>query len=296
LFATGCGQENKANKGEPRGRVDAPQQPEHTKPPPEPTHLERGNDYAAKKEYDKAIAEYSKAITECSKARDRVGMPALTGNNDGYNQRQMQKYNARIEEANLKLNDAKIRRADAYRRRGEDYAAKKDYAHAIEDFGAAVRDDPKNADAYKTLASDAYRRRGEDNAAKKDYDHAIEDFSAAIGEDPKNADAYKAIAWLRATCPKGDLRNGDKAIEYARKACQLSGWEDPKRLGTIAPGWKDAGKLETLAAAYAEEGDFKQAVKWQKKAVELGYDAKEQTEKSKVRLKLYEEGKPYRDE
>jgi hypothetical protein len=58
----------------------------------------------------------------------------------------------------------------------------------------------------------------------------------------------------------------------------------------------DPDNLGTLAAAKAEAGNFKEAVKWQKKAIELGYDDKEETEKARQRLKLYEEGKPYKND
>ena len=53
----------------------------------------------------------------------------------------------------------------------------------------------------------------------------------------------------------------------------------------------------TLAAPYAECGDFQEAVQWQKKAIELYSNGdKEDLEKAQERLKLYEAGKPYREE
>jgi tetratricopeptide (TPR) repeat protein len=203
LSTIGCGQETPSTKGVSfgTGLQKAPPEPGHATPP-EPTHLERGNNYAAKKDYDRAIAEYSKAIADVPRPSTR-GL--LTQN--GWTEGGESEYQVRCEKAKLETDKIKGRRADTY------------------------------------------RRRGEDNAAKKDYDHAIEDFSAAIADDPKNAEAYRALRWLRATCPKDAFRDGEKAVEYAKKACQLSGWEDPRSLGTLATGWKDAEKLETLAAA-----------------------------------------------
>jgi TPR repeat protein len=90
------------------------------------------------------------------------------------------------------------------------------------------------------------------------------------------------LAWILATCPKDDLRDGKKALEYAMKACELN-------------EWKIAFDLSTLAATHAECGDFKAAVKWQKKAIELGFEDQEDAEKARKELKLYEEGKPFRD-
>ena len=58
--------------------------------------------------------------------------------------------------------------------------------------------------------------------------------------------------------------------------------------------WKDSTGLATLAAAYAESGDFKQAVEQQKKAIELASEENRAAYLS--RLKLYKQGKPYRDE
>lgn len=89
------------------------------------------------------------------------------------------------------------------------------------------------------------------------------------------------------------MRDSKKALEYAQKACELT-------------SYKYANDLESLAAAYAELGNFEKAVKWQKKALELApaYSkksvepdySKESLEKARLRLKLFQAGKPYRNE
>jgi len=86
-----------------------------------------------------------------------------------------------------------------------------------------------------------------------------------------------------ATCTKDSVRDGKKAVEYGTKACELSKW----KIATI---------VGTLAGCYAECGDFKEAIKWEKKALEVGYATKQETIDAEKRLKLYEEGKPFREE
>ena len=93
--------------------------------------------------------------------------------------------------------------------------------------------------------------------------------------------ACSSVAWLLATSWDDSIRDGKKAIELATKACELTEWKNPDF-------------LDTLAAAYAEAGQFDDAVKWQKKALEHpeAFDAAE-FEQAKQRLKLYEARQPY---
>ena len=51
-----------------------------------------------------------------------------------------------------------------------------------------------------------------------------------------------------------------------------------------------------MAAAYAEDGDFEDAVKWEKKPIEAGFSNERAQKRAEERLKLYESGKPYREE
>ena len=88
------------------------------------------------------------------------------------------------------------------------------------------------------------------------YQQAIGQFDRAITLMPGEAGSYNNLAWLRATCPDAKFRNGEQAIKLARKACELT-------------GWNDFSTLDTLATAYAATGNWKEAVKWQEKAIEF---------------------------
>jgi serine/threonine-protein kinase len=98
-----------------------------------------------------------------------------------------------------------------------------------------------------------------------------------LGEEhPETLESMNNLAWLKATCPAPQVRNGIEALKYATKVCELT-------------DWKDAIYLDTLAASYAEAGDFDSAVKWQRKAIELLPESRAGYES---RLKRYQAGKP----
>ncbi len=141
---------------------------------------------------------------------------------------------------------------------------------------------PDDGDANATEAEKLIER-ARALVDKKEYDKAIADFEEAIHLAPDDSEGYNALAWLLATCPQDGVRDGKKAVELATKACELTKYED-------------ADPLSTLAAAEAECGHFETAVKWQKKALEVGFDDDDDTKEAREQLKLYQAGKPYRDE
>jgi TPR repeat protein len=92
--------------------------------------------------------------------------------------------------------------------------------------------------------------------------------------------ALQAAAWLLATSPKSELRDGRSAVEFARKAATATKRKNPKT-------------LDTLAAAYAEAAQFGKAISAENEAIAL---AQEDDEKKdyQSRLKLYQAKAPYR--
>src|SRR6266852_1678200 len=165
--------------------------------------------------------------------------------------------------------------AQTYYYRGVVYKALKGTKKAITDSSEAIRLDPK--------WTDAYFNRGNVYKSQKEYDKAAGDYREVIRLDPDDADGYSNLAWLLATCPDAKVRDGKKAVEYATKACELT-------------SWKGAYFLATLAGAQAEAGNFEEAVKWQKRALESAHYQKEEGDQARQRLQLFEDRKPYRDE
>jgi Zn-dependent protease len=116
---------------------------------------------------------------------------------------------------------------------------------------------------------------GKWHAARSDYQQLIE-------MNGNSASAHNGLAWLLATCPADDLRDGREAVAHATLACNLSRWINPSAIGT-------------LAAACAEAGDFAQAVRWQTRAnANPAYRKAYGDEATQARLRLYEQGVPFR--
>jgi tetratricopeptide (TPR) repeat protein len=123
---------------------------------------------------------------------------------------------------------------------------------------------------------------GNTHLANKEYDKAIADYTQAIKQDPNDARPQERLAWVLATAAKDELRDGNKSVEYAKKACELTDWKKP-------------GYLATLSAAFAESGDFQEAIKWQMKALEAPELEKYKDKEYRKRLKMFQEGVPYRE-
>ena len=93
------------------------------------------------------------------------------------------------------------------------------------------------------------------------------------------------LAWLRATCPRDELRDGPEALKLAEKVCRALQYRSPLA-------------LDTLAAAYAEVGHFDDAVHAASEAVRLahGLGYVEFARQIDIHLENYKAGRPTRIE
>ncbi|MEO0532036.1 MAG: tetratricopeptide repeat protein [Planctomycetota bacterium] len=131
----------------------------------------------------------------------------------------------------------------------------------------------------------ALRLRGDMLLYKGDHEAAVEDFEAVLELNPLDAGVLNNYAWTLATSPFDDVRDGEKAVELATKACEVTEYGAPHI-------------LSTLAAAHAEAGDYDAAIKRSEEAVakaeELGtldgYDGQLEAE-----LNCYRSGEPWRE-
>jgi tetratricopeptide (TPR) repeat protein len=158
--------------------------------------------------------------------------------------------------------------------RGLIYMGAKKLDEAIADFTTAID---------LTENETAFLNRGLAYSRKKEYAKAAADYAAAIERNPDSAVGHNQLAWLLSTAPDEKSRDGKRAIDAAKKACELT-------------GHKNGGYLDTLAAAYAETGDFDKAVEWQEKAVQAGDIPIRDLGAARKRLELYKQKKPYREE
>jgi protein O-mannosyl-transferase len=135
---------------------------------------------------------------------------------------------------------------------------------------------PSDADCQTTLAI-ALEEKG--NPAE-----AIQHYQKALELAPKSISTLTNLAWLLATSQDASLRNGPKAVELAEQADRLVGGTN-----TLV--------LRTLAAAYAENGDFANAIRMARSAMQLARMRGEDSIMADLdqQIALYQLGMPYRE-
>jgi tetratricopeptide (TPR) repeat protein len=112
---------------------------------------------------------------------------------------------------------------------------------------------------------------------------AVAHYRAALLRRPDWPEALNNLAWLLATAPQPELRDGSEAVRLAERACALS-----HRRRAVFVG--------TLAAAYAEAGQFAAAAQTAQEAITLAQTAGEDelAKRNQALRQLYLDRRPFR--
>jgi Flp pilus assembly protein TadD len=162
--------------------------------------------------------------------------------------------------------------------RGIAWTGLSQHSKAISDFAHAMRFDPYSVEAHYERAI-ARVNVGDMHGAKRDLEFCFTFFPDQI--KPVAPLILNNMAWALATSPQEDLRDGERAVAWATRACELS-------------EWKQSFYIDTLAAAYAEVGEYACAIAAVNRAMELPDFESECGESARVMLELFRAGKPFR--
>jgi tetratricopeptide (TPR) repeat protein len=228
-------------------------------------HILLGLLLAREKKYDKAEAEYEAAL--------KINPRSATAHNDLARVLQTE---GRLDEsvrhylAALQF-DSSL--AQAHNNLGVLYLQKGQLADAVTQLREALRLNPGNVETEYNLAlalnqqaqwreaSELLRRvvAAQPNNANAQYQfglalahqaetrEAMVHYAHALLLTPDFPEALNELAWIAATDPHPERRNGAQAVAMAGRACELTGRQQP-------------AMLLTLAAAYAETGQFSDAM------------------------------------
>jgi tetratricopeptide (TPR) repeat protein len=226
----------------------------------------RGQTRLKKREYDKAVRDFTEVTILTPDDPGAYDNRGLAWYQKGQYDRAIEDYTEAI-----RLNP---RFALAFNHRGLARVRKREYQLAIGDYDEAVRLEP--GDATHLFF------RGQARRLNKEFEAALRDYDEAIRLNPKYDAPVGQKAYILAACRDDRLRDGEKAVELATKACEMS-------------GWKNGFRLDALAAAYAEVGDFAQALKWAREAEKDPAFKESEGRNVGARIRLYQQGRPYRE-
>jgi len=125
-------------------------------------------------------------------------------------------------------------------------------AEALVHLKAALAMDPADSGAQQNMGVYLTTHKQTLTTHKQTAEGLVH-FEEALRLEPNSISFKNQIAWIYATCSDPKSRNGPRALQLARQACEATSYAEPHC-------------LRTLAMAYAETGDFSNAAHWLEKA------------------------------
>jgi protein O-mannosyl-transferase len=133
-------------------------------------------------------------------------------------------------------------------------------------------------------APDVHMQLGKVYTGQGKAREAVAEYKEALRLNANYPEALNNYAWLLATHSDAEIRNGHLAVDLGERACELTKYEVPQIVGT-------------LAAAYAEAGRFDDAIKTGERARDLAAAQQQEglAKKNSELIALYKAGKAYRE-
>jgi len=159
---------------------------------------------------------------------------------------------------------------------GRALAASGDVTVAVDAFSRAIDLKPASAN-YRANLGFAFEQLGREL-------EAIVQYRESLRLNAKNLPVINALAKLLSTSSDDTVRDGNQAVYWAERLCDLIGQQHPEG-------------LDTLASAYAEAGRFPEAVDTARRAINSAKKMKMEDLANGIRerLALYQAGQAYRN-
>ena len=146
------------------------------------------------------------------------------------------------------------------------------YSRATSHFEYILTISPRDPKTLHMLAV-AVNREG-------NIDRAITLYNQVLEVAPEDLATLNNLAWILATAPKAEQRDGARAVQLALKLCKATEYKIPV-------------SIDTLAAAYAQSGQFELAVKWAARALEMSDPADPKRQMRSELRTLYSQKRAY---
>ena len=169
-------------------------------------YVQRGVQWAAKGDYDRAIADHAAALKLDAKARHANYYRGAAHSNKGEFERAIADFDAAIQ---LKADDPVL-----YHARGIELAVKGDYPRAIVDFNKVLQLDPK--------AAGVHFARGRTLFYMAEFTRAVNDLEVAFDARPN---VYTSL-WLFLARQRGGTPGADDLLERDTRRIR-AGWPAP---------------------------------------------------------------------
>ena len=149
---------------------------------------------------------------------------------------------------------------------------KGDLQQAVLHFEKCLQLEPNSPDMYFNLGK-LYSQQG-------DFEKAVKYWKRCLEFKPVPPQVLNNLAWVMAT--EQSVKNPDEALRFALRACELTGFEHPSF-------------LDTLAVAYAATGKFDKAIETAQKALNIAYAANQPQMANDIqkRITLYKNKQSY---